>query len=216
MKRISRKRMLCMKTLSNSCLKPFQLKQHLNNAHKDQVSKLIEQFKSKKIVSNVSGWMQEVHITKQIFPSYVVAFRIANSKKSHYCRNTRDTMPSGLCQNSSVHPRIILSWPKERTLSPNGYDPQIKVWPNDAMFSNKLACPPWMTGIFSSKECLLLLSSTVMAEIKYLLTQDVRTAKQARRQVRDRTSIPLVNRTFKLYPCGWSVKQEKKAVLQLT
>jgi len=33
-----------MKTLSNSCLKPFQLKQHLNNAHnhKGQVSELIE------------------------------------------------------------------------------------------------------------------------------------------------------------------------------
>ena len=25
--------MLCMKTLSHSCLTPFQLKQHLNNAH---------------------------------------------------------------------------------------------------------------------------------------------------------------------------------------
>jgi len=35
----------------------------------------------------VSGWMHEVHITKQIFPSNGVAFRIANSKKSHYCRN---------------------------------------------------------------------------------------------------------------------------------
>ena len=42
MERISRKGVLCMKTLSNGCLKPFQLKQYLNNAHKDQVSKLIE------------------------------------------------------------------------------------------------------------------------------------------------------------------------------
>jgi len=42
MEKISRKGVLCMKTLSNRCLKLFQLKQHLNNAHNDQVSKLIE------------------------------------------------------------------------------------------------------------------------------------------------------------------------------
>jgi len=40
MERISRKGVLCMKTLSNSCLKSFQLKGHLNNAQNDQVSKL--------------------------------------------------------------------------------------------------------------------------------------------------------------------------------
>jgi len=39
----------------------------------------------KKVVSSVSGCMQEVHITKHIFSSHLVAFRIANSKKSHYC-----------------------------------------------------------------------------------------------------------------------------------
>ena len=33
---------LCMKTLANSCLKPFQLKQHLNNAHKEQASRSIQ------------------------------------------------------------------------------------------------------------------------------------------------------------------------------
>jgi len=74
----------------------------------------------KKVVTNVSGWMQVVHITKQIFPSHVVAFRIANSKKSHYCRNTGETLSPGLCQSSSVVPRSILSWPTERTLSANG------------------------------------------------------------------------------------------------
>ena len=41
MESISRKGVLCMKT-SDSCLKPIQLKQHLNNAEKDQVIKLIE------------------------------------------------------------------------------------------------------------------------------------------------------------------------------
>jgi len=64
--------------------------------------------------------MQEVHITKQIFPSHVVALRIANSKKWHYYRNTGETMPPGLYQNGFVGPRIILSWLTERTLSANG------------------------------------------------------------------------------------------------
>jgi len=46
--------------------------------------------------------MQEVHITKQIFPSHVVAFRIANSKLWHYCRNTGETMPPGIAGLSGV------------------------------------------------------------------------------------------------------------------
>jgi len=32
--------MLYMKTLANNCLKSFHLKQHLNNAHKEQPSKI--------------------------------------------------------------------------------------------------------------------------------------------------------------------------------
>jgi len=43
MENISRKGMLYMKTLANNCLKSFQLKQHLNNAHKKHPSKSIEQ-----------------------------------------------------------------------------------------------------------------------------------------------------------------------------
>jgi len=43
MENISRKGMLYMKTLANNCLKSFQLKQRLNNAHKKQPSKSIEQ-----------------------------------------------------------------------------------------------------------------------------------------------------------------------------
>jgi len=38
MEKISRS-VLCMKTLANNCLKPFQLKKHLNNAQKEQDSK---------------------------------------------------------------------------------------------------------------------------------------------------------------------------------
>jgi len=50
MEKISRKGVLCMKlkTLSNSCLRPFQLKQHLNYAHNDQVCRVIEYIESKK------------------------------------------------------------------------------------------------------------------------------------------------------------------------
>jgi len=40
MENISRKGMLYMKTLASNCLKSFQLKQHLNNAHKEQPSKI--------------------------------------------------------------------------------------------------------------------------------------------------------------------------------
>jgi len=40
MENISRKGMLHMKTLANNCLKSFQLKQHLNNAHKEKPSKI--------------------------------------------------------------------------------------------------------------------------------------------------------------------------------
>jgi len=40
MENIFRKGMLYMKTLANNCLKSFQLKQHLNNAHKEQPRKI--------------------------------------------------------------------------------------------------------------------------------------------------------------------------------
>jgi len=40
MENISRRGMLLMKTLANNCLKSFQLQQHLNNAHKEQPSKI--------------------------------------------------------------------------------------------------------------------------------------------------------------------------------
>jgi len=62
----------------------------------------------------VSGWMQEVHTNKLIFPSHVVAFRIANSKKSHYCRTTGEAMPPGLYQNSSIGPRSETCQPMVR------------------------------------------------------------------------------------------------------
>jgi len=42
MENISRNGMLYMKTLANNCLKSLQLKQHLNNAHKEKPSKSIE------------------------------------------------------------------------------------------------------------------------------------------------------------------------------
>jgi len=41
MENISRKGMLYMKILANNCLESFPLKQHLNNAHKEQPRKII-------------------------------------------------------------------------------------------------------------------------------------------------------------------------------
>jgi len=68
MENISRKGMLYMKTLANNCLKSFQLKQHLNNAHKEQPSKIdwVGYFtvSLRKVVSSVLNWMQDVHLNK--------------------------------------------------------------------------------------------------------------------------------------------------------
>jgi len=40
MENISHKGVLYMKTLANNCLKSFQLKEHLNNAQKEQPSQI--------------------------------------------------------------------------------------------------------------------------------------------------------------------------------
>jgi len=61
MENISPKGMLYMKTLANNSLKSFQLKQHLNNAHKEQPSKIdwagYFTVSLRKVVSNMSDWM---------------------------------------------------------------------------------------------------------------------------------------------------------------
>jgi len=168
----------------------------------------------KKVLTNMSGWMQEVHITNQIFPSHVVAFRIANSKKSHCCRNTGETMSPGLCQNSSVAHGAFWVGPRSEPCQPmvrttkSRFDKAMR-----SFQTNWYANREWLEYSAQWNACYCLL---LMTEKKYLLIQYVRTGKQVWRQVRDWTSIQLANRTFKLYPCGWSVKQEKKAVLQLT
>jgi len=76
-----------MKTLANSYLKPFQLKQHLNNAHKYQDSKLGEQFESKegylKCVRLDAGSPFKQASFSIVKASYAVAFCIAIAKKSH-------------------------------------------------------------------------------------------------------------------------------------
>jgi len=74
-----------MKSLANSYLKPHQLKQHLNNAHKYQASQL--KFESNK------GCLKSVRLDARgafnhanfsiVKASYVVAFRITKAKKSH-------------------------------------------------------------------------------------------------------------------------------------
>jgi len=62
------------------------------------------------LISNVSGWMQEVHTTLQVFPSHVVPLRIDDSKKSYYCRNTGETMPPGVKRN--FWDRTMCTWTK--------------------------------------------------------------------------------------------------------
>ena len=53
---------------NTGCLKSFQLKQHLNTAHKEQPSKIdwagYFTVSLRKVVSNVSDWMQDVHLNK--------------------------------------------------------------------------------------------------------------------------------------------------------
>jgi len=89
MENISRKGMLYIKTLANNCLKSFQLKQYLNNAHKEQPSKiwLIRLLYSK----SRAGCLKRVRLDAErafnpvnlsVEASYVVALRIAKAKKS--------------------------------------------------------------------------------------------------------------------------------------
>ena len=68
MENISHKGVLYMKTLANNCLKSFQLKEHLNNAQKEQPSQIdwagYFTVSLRKVVSNVSDWMQDVYLNK--------------------------------------------------------------------------------------------------------------------------------------------------------
>jgi len=69
MEKLSRIVFCVWKPWPTAIQKPFQLKQHLNNAHKEQTSKSIEYLSLKKVVSKASGWIHELHFTKQIFLS---------------------------------------------------------------------------------------------------------------------------------------------------
>jgi len=162
----------------------------------------------------LSSWMQEVHIIKQIFPSHVVAFRIANSKKSHYCRNAGKTMLPDCVKIVLLAQGAFWVGPRSEPCQSMVRNPKSNFGKTTRSFqTNWYANRDWLEYSTQRNACCYLLP---MTEIKFLLIQDVRTGKQVRRQVRDWASIPLVNRSFKLYPCGWSVKQEKKAFLQLT
>jgi len=85
---ISRKGMLYMKTLANNCLKSFQLKQHLNNAHKEQPSKidwagyftLTKEGCLKRVRLHAGCAFKQVNLS--VGASNVVALRIAEAKKS--------------------------------------------------------------------------------------------------------------------------------------
>ena len=93
---------LCMKTPANSCLEPFQLKQHLNNAHKEQAIKSIEYFKSKegctkRVRLDAGGAFHQANFSI-VKASYVVALCIAKAKKPHTITETLvKPWPAGLC-----------------------------------------------------------------------------------------------------------------------
>ena len=53
----------------NSCLKPFEVKQHLNNATRSHLASRISVVRLEKPVSNEPDWMKDMHFTQQIFLS---------------------------------------------------------------------------------------------------------------------------------------------------
>ena len=87
MENISRKGMLYMKTLANNCLKSFQLKQHLNNAHKKQPSKIdwagyskSKEGCIKRVRLDAGRALKQANLSVEA--SHLVALRIAKAKKS--------------------------------------------------------------------------------------------------------------------------------------
>ena len=80
MENICRKGMLYMKTLANNCLKSFQTKQHLNNAHKERWSQTRKEGGLKRVRLDAGRALKQVNLSVEA--SYVVALRIAKAKKS--------------------------------------------------------------------------------------------------------------------------------------
>ncbi|XP_045122593.1 zinc finger BED domain-containing protein 5-like [Portunus trituberculatus] len=78
---------VCLKTFSNSITKPFQLKQHLANAHpqlKDKNRSFFEVKLSslKRMKMDASGTYQQTNISI-VKASYVIALQVAKAKKPH-------------------------------------------------------------------------------------------------------------------------------------
>lgn len=78
---------LCLKTLSNSSMKPFQLKQHLENIHPEHKEKCRQFFETKleslkRLKLDSSG---AFHKTSKaiVHASYAISYQIAKSKKPH-------------------------------------------------------------------------------------------------------------------------------------
>ena len=77
---------LCLKSFDNGSMKPFQLKQHLEESHGEQTNKQIEYFKCKEGVKrsrldNAGAFFQTTHSIVEA--SYAVALRIEKLKKPH-------------------------------------------------------------------------------------------------------------------------------------
>ena len=78
---------ICLKTLANGSMKPFQLQQHLQKTHKEQANKPIEYFKLKedgvkRCRLDSSGSFHQTNYSI-VEASYAVALRIVKSKKPH-------------------------------------------------------------------------------------------------------------------------------------
>ena len=96
-------RVVCMKTFSNSTMKPAPLKQHLANAHPSMISKNRSFFESK--LSNLKR--QKLDQTEMfwrtnkaaVHASHAVALHVAKTKKPRNIgENSSETLPIGKCE----------------------------------------------------------------------------------------------------------------------
>ena len=78
---------LCLKTLSNSSMKPFQLKQHLENIHPEHKEKCRQFFETKleslkRVKLDSSGTFRKAN-KAIVHASYAISYQIAKNKKPH-------------------------------------------------------------------------------------------------------------------------------------
>ena len=87
---------VCLKTLSNDAMKPAKLRRHLTTMHSELASKPKEYFeRQKELYLKQKGKLMACTTVneKALRASYLVALRIARSKKPH-CRRANSTSSS--------------------------------------------------------------------------------------------------------------------------